>query len=206
MFHIVQRSRKSLAMIQILPNWHPIFVHFTIGLFSTASGFYIISYLFNSFRVFPKAATELEIAAHWCLWVAGIVVIGTVLAGFQAYNTVRHDVPSHFAMTDHRNWALPTAGAMVLVAVLSLWRTVKHKSITINFIIALILVEALLLATAWRGAELVFRYGLGVMSLPQAEKMTHQHERPKENQSNTPLPSTPKTSGHDHNHNSDDHH
>lgn len=35
--------------------------------------------------------------------------IGTVLAGWYAYNTVPHTALSHAAMTDHRNWALSTA-------------------------------------------------------------------------------------------------
>ena len=123
----------------------------------------------------------------------GIIVIGTVLAGLQAYNTVKHDSASHLAMTDHRNWALLTAAAMVLVALWSLWRTYKQKSIAITFIVVLFIVQGLLLSTAWRGAELVFRYGLGVMSLPQAEDVGHDHHHES-------------TMEHYHNHNSDNHH
>jgi uncharacterized membrane protein len=162
-------------MIEIIPNWHPIFVHFTVALFSTALCFYMLAYLCKSLRIFSKVASEFEIAARWCLWFVGIIVIGTILAGLQAYNSVKHDEISHLAMTDHRNWAFPTAGVIVLVALWSLCRTYKQKPITITFIIILFIVQGLLLATAWRGAELVFRYGLGVMSLPQAEEMGHLH-------------------------------
>lgn len=162
-------------MIEIIPNWHPIFVHFTVALFSTSVGFYVLGYLFAKLKILPKIASELEIVARWCLWIAGIVVIGTVLAGLYAYNTVRHDAPSHLAMTDHRNWALPTAGAMLLMALWSLWRTYKRRTISLTFIVLLIIVQVLLLSTAWRGAELVFRYGLGVISLPQREGEGHHH-------------------------------
>lgn len=196
-------------MIEIIPNWHPIFVHFTVGLLSTSVVFYTIAYLLQKLRVFPKAASELEIAAHWCLWSVGIVVIGTVLAGLQAYDTVRHDATSHLAMTDHRNWALPTAGAIVVIALWSLWRTYKQKSITIIFILALFIVQGLLLSTAWRGADLVFRYGLGVMSLPQPEGMGHHHHHETTNESNqqsSSVTATLNTHEHDHDHNSDDHH
>lgn len=31
------------------------------------------------------------------------------------------------------------------------------------------------MTTGWYGAELVFRYGTGVMSLPQSEVVGHQH-------------------------------
>lgn len=162
-------------MIDIIPNWHPIFVHFTVALFSTSVGFYILAYLFDKLKILPKITNELEIVAHWCLWMAGIIVIGTVLAGLYAYNTVRHDGPSHLAMTDHRNWALPTAGAMILVALWSLWRTRKQRAISLSFLVILIIVQCLLLSTAWRGAELVFRYGLGVISIPQSKEEGHHH-------------------------------
>lgn len=162
-------------MIEIIPNWHPIFVHFTVALFSTSVGFYTLSYLFSKLRLSLKLASDFEIVARWCLWMVGIIVIITVATGLQAYNTVNHDGLSHLAMTNHRNWALPTAGAMVLVAAWSLWRTYKKKTINITFIIALLIVQGLLLSTAWRGAELVFRYGIGVMSLPKSEGQGHNH-------------------------------
>ncbi len=105
-------------MIEIIPNWHPIFVHFTVALFSTAVGFYVLAYL--SARLKFKSAiltVEFETVARWCLWLAAFITIGTVLAGLYAYNTVQHDATSHHAMTIHRNWALTTAASILLVAV-----------------------------------------------------------------------------------------
>lgn len=167
-------------MIEIIPNWHPIFVHFTVALFSTSVGFYTLSYLCNKFNIFKNLTSDFEVVARWCLWVVGIIVIGTVLAGLYAYNTVNHDEPSHLAMTNHRNWAIPTGIAMVIVAIWSLWRTYKRQALSITFIIALLIVQGLLLSTAWRGAELVFRYGLGVMSLPKSEGEGHNHKHGEE--------------------------
>ena len=157
-------------MIEIIPNWHPIFVHFTVGLFSASVGFYLLAYLAFYLRIVsPKISADLETAGRWCLWAAGITAIMTVIAGLYAFNTVRHDGPSHLAMIDHRNWALPTGAAIVLVALWSIWRDYKQKKLTMTFLITLLIVQGMLLATAWRGAELVYRYGLGVMSLPQPE-------------------------------------
>lgn len=49
-------------MIEIIPNWHPIFVHFTIGLFTAAFGFSILAFLFKTLNIFkPVLASELEI-------------------------------------------------------------------------------------------------------------------------------------------------
>ncbi|KTC80169.1 hypothetical protein Lche_2189 [Legionella cherrii] len=164
-------------MIEILPNWHPIFVHFTVALFTTAFGFLMLAYLSTYLRIIPvKMALEFEIVGRWCLWGAALVTVFTIMAGLYAYNTVKHDEAAHIAMTNHRNWALSTAFAMWLVAIWSIWRYAKQKKMTLTFLIAMLLVEGLLLSTAWRGGELVYRHGLGVMSLPQAEGEKHHHE------------------------------
>lgn len=120
-------------MIEIIPNWHPIFVHFTVAFFSTSVGFSTLAYIFLKLGLFPKIATDFEVVARWCLWAAGVSVIATVLAGLYAYNTVRHDAPSHLAMTNHRDWAVSTAGAIVLVTLWSLCHTYKKKVINIAY-------------------------------------------------------------------------
>lgn len=155
-------------MFEIIPNWHPIFVHFTVGLLSISVFFYILSYSSRNLIVLSSIGKELEIAARWCLWAGAVITIATVLAGFYAYNTVEHDTPSHMAMTDHRNWAIVTATVAILIALWSLWRYYKQNSVTITFILALLIMQGLLLSTAWRGGDLVYRYGLGVMDLPDS--------------------------------------
>lgn len=157
-------------MIEIIPNWHPIFVHFTVGLLSISVAFYVLSYLSKNLKiiVLSSIGKELEIAARWCLWAGAVITIATVLAGFYAYNTVKHDTPSHMAMTDHRNWAIVTAAVAILIALWSLWRYRKQKPLSMMFILALLIMQGLLLSTAWRGGEAVYRYGLGVMDLPDS--------------------------------------
>lgn len=155
--------------------WHPIFVHFTVALFSTSVGFYLLAYITGQLKIIAKIALELEIVARWCLWIAAIITIITITAGFYAYYTVEHDVTSHVVMTTHRNWALPTASAIFLIAIWSGWRYYKQKTLTLVFIISLLIVQGLLLVTAWYGGELVYRYGVGVMSLPKIERDEHHH-------------------------------
>lgn len=115
------------------------------------------------------------IVSKWTLWGAGFMAILTVLAGLYAYNTVKHDGISHAAMTIHRNWAIPTAMAILAMTLWSLWRHYRKQSLSCLFVLALVIVEGLVLITAWHGAELVYRYGLGVMSMPQAEEVGHNH-------------------------------
>lgn len=163
-------------MIEIIPNYHPIFVHFTLALFVVTLGFHLLSYMGARMkRISPHLTQEFETVGRWCLWICALMTFLTIPAGLYAYYTVGHDEVSHAVMTDHRNWAIPTAIAIWLVSLWSLYRYIKHQPISCGFIIALLIVQSLVLSTAWRGSELVYRYGLGVMSLPKAEEVGHQH-------------------------------
>lgn len=163
-------------MIEIIPNWHPIFVHFTVALISTSVGLYVLAYIVSYFK-YPVLGQEFETTSRWCLWIGSLITIVTVLAGLYAYNTVKHDAMSHMAMTNHRNWALATVTLILLTALWSLVRYRKHKNWSALFLLALLIIQSMVLATAWRGGELVYRYGLGVMSLPQAEEVGHHHQQ-----------------------------
>lgn len=163
-------------MIQIIPNLHPILVHFTVALFSASVGFYCLSYMFcqatNNSRA-KHYSQEFETVSRWCLWTAALITLMTVAAGLSASTSVKHDEPSHLAMLTHRNWALPTAVVILGLACWSVWRYFRLKIVSFLFLIALLVGQGLLLSTAWHGAELVFRYGLGVISLPKAEAHHH---------------------------------
>lgn len=164
-------------MIEIIPNWHPIFVHFTVALITTSVGFYWLAYITYHLDRFPKTLTsEFVIVARWCLWIGAIVTVFTALAGFYAYYTVAHDEIAHQALYEHRNWALVTAAGILFVAGWSLWRYIKPKpKPPLIFPLTLLVVQAALLSTAWHGSEVVFRYGVGVMSLPHAAEVGHRH-------------------------------
>lgn len=70
-------------MIEIIPNWHPILVHFTIGLLAISTALYAAG--------FALKKVSLLITARWNLWLGALITIGTVAAGLYAYNTVAHD-------------------------------------------------------------------------------------------------------------------
>lgn len=188
--------------MEIIPNWHPIFVHFTVALLLTSVGFFLLA------RFDPSAARRQRwsILAHWNLWVgAGITVI-TVAAGFYAFNTVDHDTPSHEAMIEHRNWAIPTFLYFSAMAAWA-WRGARaSKEISTAFIAALLLGALLVLSTAWHGAELVYRHGLGVISLPEVEKEGHAHGHEGDggqDHAQSPDQAAPMSSADDHPHDAD---
>lgn len=156
-------------MIEIIPNWHPLLVHFTVALFVASWLFYVL----GSVAPQSRFADQWRTTARWSLWLGALLTIGTLLAGWDAYNTVTHDTPSHEAMTDHRNWALVTAGLFFVLALWVIARVRGGKNEGVSFLLALTVAVVLLAGTAWRGGELVYRHGLGVLSLPNTGGHDH---------------------------------
>ncbi len=148
-------------MIEIIPNWHPILVHFTIGLLAVSGLLYAVGYAFKR--------DNLLTVARWNLWLGSLITIATVLAGLYAYSTVAHDGASHAAMTNHKNWALPTASVFLA---LSLWAFIKQrggKPVSLLFVILILMASISLGITGFKGAEVVYRHGTGVMRMPVVE-------------------------------------
>ncbi|MCE2510560.1 MAG: DUF2231 domain-containing protein [Alphaproteobacteria bacterium] len=146
-------------MIEVLPNWHPILVHFTLALFTVAA----LLFWAGAFLRQRAWAANLTTTAFWNLWIGAGLTVATVAAGFYAFNTVKHDAASHAAMTDHRNWALATAGVWWGLALWSGWIGRKGERPPALFHLALVPALLLLLTTGWKGGELVYRHGMGVM-------------------------------------------
>lgn len=86
-------------------------------------------------------------------------------------------------MTDHRNWALATLIVFVMLMVVTVRRYIKNQAINWLIVCGFILGLVLLGSAAWRGGEVVYRYGLGVMSMPSVKAEgddvhDHQHVSP----------------------------
>lgn len=159
-------------MIEIIPNWHPVFVHFTVALLIIAAAIHLLSHFL------PKGelANQLTIVARWNLWFGVGFTLLTVAAGWYAFNTVSHDAPTHIAMTEHRNWAMATSALLLGIAGWEYYLSRRGKGNGWLFTGLLVIAAGLLLSTAWHGSELVYRYGLGVMSMPKPEGPGHTHE------------------------------
>ncbi len=158
-------------MIEIIPNFHPVLVHFPIAFITSALAFTAIGALLNN----KPYASLILLAGRWMLWGAVLFALIAVVFGWFAYNSVEHDEISHAAMTVHRNWALGTLVAWLALLAWDVWCGRTGKKPTLGFLVALMVAWLLVMATAWHGGELVYRYGLGVMSLPKAEGAGHDH-------------------------------
>ena len=174
-------------MIEILPNGHPIMTHFTIGLLLTSSTLFLIGSLFHKKEAWSK---NILIVAHVNLWIGALFTLGTVATGIYAYYTVAHDAPSHLAMKDHRNWALASSSLFIILAICAA-RKYKQSYKVSKLFLAIIMVASIGLATTgYKGGELVYRHGLGVLPLQKG---------------NDGKPTDNKESGHHHNHGSHSH-
>ena len=151
-------------MIGIIPNWHPVFVHFPIAFITAALAFTAVGTLFGN----GSYAAQSRLTGRWMLWGAALFALIAAAFGWFAFNSVEHDEASHAAMILHRNWALGTLAVLVALAAWDVWRGGSRKTPSPGFLGLLVAAWLLVAGTAWHGTELVYRHGLGVMALPDA--------------------------------------
>ncbi|CAM3684057.1 hypothetical protein VA7868_04255 [Vibrio aerogenes CECT 7868] len=146
-------------MIEILPNWHPMLIHFAISLlFFTGA-----AQIFICIRS-PGEQHPIHFVMKWLVVGGAISVIAAVGSGFHAYESLSLDGPAQAEMMMHRNYALGTTCVFLAGAIIYLFFSSSLRSLAcLCFILALLLVTI----TGFHGGELVFRHGLGVM--PQTD-------------------------------------
>lgn len=156
---------------QVIPNFHPIVVHFPIALTIIA---FLLSIAAYARRSHPISA-QLAAAGHFTLWLAAIGAATAVLFGWLAYNSVNHDDAGHAAMLLHRSWAVPTAIGLILLASWDAWKYRVNELISVPMLFVLFLLSQSISVTGWLGGEVVYRHGIGVLSLPASEGAGHSH-------------------------------
>jgi len=158
-------------MLEIIPNWHPIFVHFTVTFISVMAILQLVIWL----RPKSESMASMLWLQKILMIITSVSVLITLFTGWGAYNSVAHDTPSHLAMTDHKNWAFTTGTVFLFAAILYFLTTQWRKTV-----VGILLVASGVLVgvTGFKGGEVVYRYGLGVMSLPQVSASAdgHDHE------------------------------
>jgi uncharacterized membrane protein len=133
---------------QIIPNFHPIVVHFPIALTIIA---FLLSIAAYARRSHPVSA-QLAAAGHFTLWLAAIGAAAAVLFGWLAFNSVNHDDAGHAAMLLHRSWAIPTAIGLILLASWDAWKYRINELISVPMLFLLFLLsQAIAVTGCWEG-------------------------------------------------------
>ncbi|HQN65064.1 MAG TPA: hypothetical protein PLP44_05265 [Methylophilus sp.] len=157
----------------IIPNMHPAIVHFPIALT-------LISLLFGlSARILRKhsAVPLLAAAGHFTLWLSALSAVVAVIIGWLAFNSgMNHDDAGHAAMLLHRKWAIPTALGLVVLAGIDAWKSRLNQLMSLPTLALLFVLSGAIATTAWLGGEVVYRHGIGVLSLPASEVAGHNHQ------------------------------
>lgn len=167
------KPETSDANFQIIPNMHPAIVHFPIALT-------LVAFLFSLGAFLSRGQGKSQLLAtsgHFTLWLAALSAIVTVLFGWLAFDSgMNHDDAGHAAMLLHRAWAIPTAIGLVLLAGWNAW---KHPVSQVTPVLTLVLLFTLcgaIAVTGWLGGEIVYRHGIGVLSMPASEGAGHRHQ------------------------------
>lgn len=148
---------------QIIPNLHPAVVHFPIALTMVA----FILGLAARLRRQSASSTSLAATGYYVLILAAVSAVTAVGFGWLAFNsTMNHDDAGHAAMLLHRAWAIPTAVGLVLVAIWNSSQSRQDSPMSMPVLVCLAGLSMAVAITAWLGGEVVYRHGIGVLSLP----------------------------------------
>lgn len=155
--------------IAAMDNLHPMLVHFPIAFLPA---FLIIDLAGTWFK-----KTEWRVVASWLLYMGAISTVVTVISGFIAGNSVMHGDNVHDIMETLELYGIVT---LVLVFVLSIWRWIGGSRMrggaNVLFLIVAAVLCAIMLLAADLGGLLVYKYGIGVESIPdQIEIQEHEH-------------------------------
>lgn len=165
------------------PNLHPAVVHFPIAFWVAATGVWVIA-----------GFASRDQSWRFGLWLHTLAVAAAALAvalGFWATEKMGHDSPGHDLVHNHRDLMLVATGLAVVVTALGWWRRDAGRRWRLGLTAGSLILLAVVTLGADRGAELVFRYGVGVAGEPPPHPDGHDHAHDDHEGSNAERPSPP---------------
>lgn len=156
--------------MDLIPNWapnaHPMIVHFPIAII-------IVAILFDFLSLLIRKQTWLRMSAHALYFLGAIAALVTFFSGRQAADSVIIPTESYPVISEHADLALYTVvffWIYILLRLILVWKKYDLKFLLGWFFFSLALVGSFILfKTAEHGAELVYKYGLGVQAVQQVQ-------------------------------------
>lgn len=143
--------------------WHPLLVHFTVGLLATSVGLYFVACVVKA----TPWRERFTVAAEINLWAGALVSALTVGAGMIAFGTAPHGDDAHDLMLLHSWLAYGTFALFGLLAAISAWRHLgPARPPSWIFLAGLVVALCVLSVTGFVGGELVFSHAVGVEAKP----------------------------------------
>lgn len=159
------------------PNVHPLIVHFPIALLIFALVFDLFALIFRNVNWLRYAAGSLYI-------LGAMAALVTFFTGKQAADIVNVPAMARHTLSEHADWAHFTVWFFGIYGVIRLFFLSKKLSQKWVVAFVLFLIGAggmfLLFETGEHGAELVFRYGVGVKAAEEARQELTESEAGKE--------------------------
>jgi uncharacterized membrane protein len=162
----------------MLPNAHPLIVHFPIALLIVA-GIFAILYVFSDKTIYKELL-------FWNLIIGTIGLYGAIITGIIASNTIVHNEEIHEIMTIHKYFGLTST---ILFTILSLWLILrKSKLVAIEQrIFTFIIIVCIVVMTygSFLGGKMVYEKGAAVKPMEktfiQEEGGEHHHHHDHDN-------------------------
>ena len=142
----------------ILPGWHPIVVHFPLGLVVTGALLLLAARILRQ----ERHAATLATVGSWNLCLGTFAALVALATGLAATLHLQVGPAAHQAISLHMRWAMFTTLALLLLAV---WRgagSAQESRPSWIFIVILLAATAALVVTGYRGGQNVYRHGVGV--------------------------------------------
>lgn len=158
-----------LTGLSHMPNLHPLFVHVPVVLWPLALAFCALGLV--------RGRADLWRMGTWLLGLGTLGGLTSVGTGLWAEDQLGHDSPGHDLVHVHR-WFMLTTTALALAAsaVALFGRRSESKSLKRLQVALLAATVLVLVPGADRGAEMVFRYGIGTAGEPLPDGVGHGHE------------------------------
>jgi len=150
-------------------NLHPMFVHFPIVFILTALLMDLLKFVLKNDQYGKFAGLLLNLAA-----VSAVIAL---YFGYQAADILGHDSPGHDQVHAHRDVMLWITWLTVGAAIL--FQFLKTGKAAIFRLLTLIILSAILVVGTDKGAQLVYKYGMGVnpeVVMNMHEEGGHSHD------------------------------